>query len=115
MSTPTKPARAIASVPRLALGEVAERLLSPEDVARRCGLSRRAVYRAIERGELPATRLCSRLRIQPAALEAWIADNHVEPTISPEVADLSRPRGPVATNGLRRLVAQSSPAEAAQQ
>lgn len=27
-----------------------ERLLSPEDVARVCGLSRRAVYRAIERG-----------------------------------------------------------------
>jgi Helix-turn-helix domain len=29
-----------------------ERLLSPEDVARVCGLSRRAVYRAIARGEL---------------------------------------------------------------
>jgi len=50
-----------------------ERLLSPEDVARVCGLSRRAVYRAIARGELPASRLCHRLRIHPAELERWIA------------------------------------------
>ena len=50
-----------------------ERLLSPEDVARVCGLSRRAVYRAIARGELRAARLCHRLRIHPAELERWIA------------------------------------------
>ena len=49
-----------------------ERLLSPEDVARVCGLSRRAVYRAIARGELRAVRLCHRLRIRPAELERWI-------------------------------------------
>jgi excisionase family DNA binding protein len=42
----------------------ADALLSPEPVARRCGLSRRAVYRAIERGELRASRLCSRIRIR---------------------------------------------------
>jgi len=50
-----------------------ERLLSPEDVARVCGLSRRAVYRAIARGELRAARLCHRLRIHPVELERWIA------------------------------------------
>jgi excisionase family DNA binding protein len=50
-----------------------ERLLSPEDVARICGLSRRAVYRAIARGELRAARLCNRLRIHPVELERWIA------------------------------------------
>lgn len=49
-----------------------ERLLSPEDVANACGLSRRAVYRAIARGELRAVRLCHRLRIRPAELERWI-------------------------------------------
>jgi excisionase family DNA binding protein len=49
-----------------------ERLLSPEDIARVCGLSRRAVYRAIARGELRAVRLCHRLRIRPAELERWI-------------------------------------------
>ena len=47
-----------------------ERLLSPEEVARACGLSRRAVYRAIARGELRAARLCHRLRF---SLRSWSA------------------------------------------
>ena len=45
------------------------RLLSPEEVARTCGLSRRAVYRAIARGELRAARLCNRLRVRPDELD----------------------------------------------
>ncbi|MEX2448771.1 MAG: helix-turn-helix domain-containing protein [Solirubrobacterales bacterium] len=56
-----------------------ERLLSPEDVARACGLSRRAVYRAIARGELRAARLCNRLRVQPAELERWIGERMISP------------------------------------
>ena len=78
-------------------------LLAPEDVAHRCGLSRRAVYRAIERGELRASRLCSRLRIRPEDVDAWIATNHVDP------AERVRPPPPVAPahNGLRRLLATS--------
>ena len=78
-------------------------LLSPEDVAHRCGLSRRAVYRAIERGELRASRLCSRLRIRPEDLDAWIAANGVEP------AERVGPPPPLtpAHNGLRRLLATS--------
>lgn len=51
---------------------VTDSFLSPDDVARRIGLSRRAVYDAIRRGELPAMRLCGRLRISPAELEAWL-------------------------------------------
>ena len=47
--------------------------LSPIDVAHRVGLSRRAVYDAIRRGELPAMRLCGRLLISPDALDAWLA------------------------------------------
>lgn len=50
-----------------------EALLSPEEVARTCRLSRRAVYRAIARGELPAARLCNRLRVRAADLERWIS------------------------------------------
>ncbi len=76
-------------------------LLAPEEVARLCGLSRRAVYRAIERGELRASRLCSRLRVRPEDVKAWIALNRVEP---PERSTLPRARVP-ATNGLRRLLA----------
>jgi excisionase family DNA binding protein len=56
-----------------------ERLLSPEDVARTCGLSRRAVYRAIARGELRAARLCHRLRVQPTELERWIGEAELSP------------------------------------
>ena len=48
------------------------RLLSPEQVAEQCGLSRRAIYRAIERGELPASKLCGRLRIRSESVDEWI-------------------------------------------
>ena len=62
--------------------DVRWRLLSPEDVARVCGLSRRAVYRAIARGELRAARLCNRLRVQPAELERWVGERMVAPDAS---------------------------------
>jgi excisionase family DNA binding protein len=78
-------------------------LLSPEDVARRCGLSRRAIYRAIERGELPAVRLCSRLRVEPEALEAWLSGNRVEvATVAKPSRTASLP--PAASDGLRRFL-----------
>src|SRR4051812_6299178 len=37
--------------------------LRPAEAAALAGLSTRAIYRAIARGDLPASRLCSRLRI----------------------------------------------------
>src|SRR5438552_3830777 len=77
-------------------------LLSPEQVASACGLSRRAVYRAIERGELPATRLCSRLRIMLADFEAWLAVNRVEPVA--RTLPSSVPVRLPAPNGLRSLL-----------
>jgi excisionase family DNA binding protein len=40
-------------------------LLTTRDVAAHCGLSTRAVYDAIRRGELKAIRICSRIRIRP--------------------------------------------------
>ncbi len=54
-------------------------LLSPDQVARICGLSRRAVYRAITRGELPAARLCNRLRVRVEDLDAWINESIMRP------------------------------------
>lgn len=79
-----------------------ERLLSPEDVARACGLSRRAVYRAIARGELRAARLCHRLRVPPAELERWIA----EETCSSEPPAPMPPRcsAPSARRGSLRAI-----------
>ena len=88
--------------PRGMRDERVGRLLSPEDVAVRCGLSRRAVYRAIERGDLLASRLCHRLRIRPADVDAWIEGSRVareRPTLSPSVP-------PVDHRGLRRLLAE---------
>ena len=80
----------------------ADALLSPEQVARRCGLSRRAAYRAIERGELRASRLCSRIRIRAADVEAWVEENQIEP--SSHQTRFSRP-SPLRS-ALRRLLAQ---------
>ena len=65
-----------------------------------CGLSRKAVYRAIERGELPASKLCSRLRIKPSDLDAWVDGNRLQ-------AERARPALPArvpAANGLRALL-----------
>lgn len=83
-----------------------ERLLSPEDVARACGLSRRAVYRAIARGELRAARLCNRLRVQPVELERWI----VAQTLAadpPERPRRSRRPRTAGGGGLRALLDQA--------
>ena len=80
-------------------------LLSPEEVAGQCGLSRRAVYRAIERGELRASRLCSRIRIRAADVEAWVDESQIEPPA--EAARRSRPSPLRPEDGLRRLLAES--------
>ena len=54
-------------------------MLSPAEVARCAGLSRAAVYRAIERGELKASRLCGRLRVEPGDFEEWKRRGLVRP------------------------------------
>jgi excisionase family DNA binding protein len=79
-----------------------QQLLSPEQVAAACGLSRRAVYRAIERGELPATKLCSRLRILLNDFDSWLAANRVQPVTRALPARAPSPLP--APNGLRSLV-----------
>jgi excisionase family DNA binding protein len=81
-------------------------LLSPEEVAGQCGLSRKAVYRAIDRGELRASRLCSRLRIRPEDVESWISANEVGEEITP-ARRRAAPRPSPSSNGLRTLLAQA--------
>ena len=80
---------------------------SPEQVARRSGLSRKAIYRAIARGELSAYRLCGRLRIAPQDEQRWLEANRVSvhspgPLRRPSAA---RP-GPPA-HSLRRLLEEA--------
>ena len=83
-------------------------LLSPEDVATQCGLSRKAVYRAIDRGELKAARLCSRLRIRPGDVEAWVEANSVAQVGT--VQSLTPP-ALSAPNGLRSLLEERNGAK----
>lgn len=83
----------------------ADALLSPEQVAGRCGLSRKAVYRAIERGELRASRLCSRIRLRPEDVDSWIEVNAIEPG---ERLSASLPVALSAANGLRSLLREQS-------
>jgi excisionase family DNA binding protein len=64
------------------LDDNSPQMLSPEEVARVCGLSRRAVYRAISRGELQAARLCSRLRVDPDELERWKSAHTLVPPVT---------------------------------
>jgi excisionase family DNA binding protein len=53
--------------------------LLPREAAALVGLSPRAIYRAVQRGELEAVRLCSRLRIPREAFGKWIESSRVEP------------------------------------
>ena len=57
--------------------------LRPAEAADLAGLSTPAIYRAIQRGDLHAVRLCSRLRIPREAFDDWVASAavRVEPRI----------------------------------
>jgi excisionase family DNA binding protein len=74
-------------------------LLTVDQVASHCGLSRRAIYRAIERGELLAYKPCGRLRIAPEDFEAWIRSSVVE-RVRGTTTD-HEPRARTATRGFR--------------
>jgi excisionase family DNA binding protein len=57
-------------------------MLSPAEVAERTGLSRSAVYRAIEDGELRASKLRGRIRVEQEELRAWTERSLVTPRSS---------------------------------
>lgn len=84
-----------------------EHLLSPEQVACVCGLSRRAVYRAISRGELRAARLCNRLRVAPAEIERWVEERAVSVEPPALVRSPGPSKVPPARGSLRALLANA--------
>lgn len=55
--------------------------LSPAEVAAEMGISRSAVYRAIEDGDLVAYKVRSRLRVERAELDAFKARQRVTPRV----------------------------------
>jgi excisionase family DNA binding protein len=84
-----------------ALGAVNARLLSVAEVADLSGLKHQAVRRAIRRGELPAIKLCGRIRIRPTDLDAWHEAGQLRGANSPQPP---RTRLEPASTGLRRLL-----------
>jgi len=52
-------------------------LLSPADIAYAYKLSRKTIYRAIERGDLRASRIGNRLRLRPEDCQTWLDSNTV--------------------------------------
>ena len=76
-------------------------LLRVSEAAELAGLSTRAIDRAIERGELRASRLCSRLRIPRAAFDEWIERSTVRPAAPP-----AKPPPPASAGSFRALLAR---------
>lgn len=56
-----------------------DRLLTPHEVAELARVSYHAVVRAINAGELQASKLRGRLRVRHSAYEAWIDEHTVVP------------------------------------
>ena len=79
------------------------RLLTVEQVAELCGLSRRSVYRAVDAGELVAYRLGNRVRIPEAAFEAWLEANRVVPRQRPRPGLVTGQRASAGSE-VRRLL-----------
>lgn len=98
---------------RVVLGSTAPRYLTVAEAARASGFSRQAVYRAIERGELTASVVCSRLRIHPDDFLAWMEGDRTATALSgPRTTPARRVRArkqPDA-DGLRSLIAKRSSA-----
>jgi excisionase family DNA binding protein len=81
------------------------RLLTPAQIADSVSLSVKAVYRAIERGDLIASKLCGRLRVREDDVEAWIEACRVEPI---NVARTPPRALTPAANGLCALLREKS-------
>jgi excisionase family DNA binding protein len=54
--------------------------LSPVDVADILGFDRKIIYRALETGELPASKIRRRWKIRPSAVDHWVERCRHRPT-----------------------------------
>lgn len=78
--------------------------LSPAEVAEDFGVSREAIYRAIQDGELPAYKVRGRLRVEAAELAAFKARNTIQPRPkTPAYEPKPRQRHSVSDDYLREL------------
>ncbi|MGI9099239.1 MAG: helix-turn-helix domain-containing protein [Solirubrobacteraceae bacterium] len=95
---------------KVVLGSAPPRYLTVAEAARASGFSRRAVYRAIERGELAASVVCSRLRIHPDDFLAWMEGEGPTTQRPSRRVDRIGTRKAPAADGLRSLLAKRSSA-----
>jgi excisionase family DNA binding protein len=79
------------------------RLLTPADVGLQSGLSLKTVYRAIERGDLHASKICSRLRMRQSDVDAWVERGSLNPSAG--TARSIRAAHHPSPNGLRAMLA----------
>lgn len=91
------------------------RYLTVTETARASGFSRQAVYRAIGRGELRASVVCSRIRIHPDDFLAWMNGDPAtaaaaEPRATRRSAGSVGARKTPAPDGLRSLLMRRSAA-----
>lgn len=84
------------------------RLLTIPEVHEMCALSEKTIRRAIQRGELPAMKLCNRMRIAPEDLVAWQQQHQVYPrdVVGDDLYRRPRTRRPVTEGGMRELLQQ---------
>jgi excisionase family DNA binding protein len=79
----------------------------PAELAAMVGLSTKAIYRAVERGELEAARVANgtRLLIRAESAESWLVRNSVAPrgTQTPSAARMRRGSSKPLGAALRRL------------
>ena len=94
---------------KVVLGSAPPRYLTVAEAARASGFSRRAVYRAIDRRELAASLVCSRLRIHPDDFLAWMDGERPTPPRPTRGERIGTRKAPAA-EGLRSLLAKRSSA-----
>lgn len=87
------------------LGAAPSQYLTVGDAARIAGFSRRAIYRSIERGELSASVVCSRLRIHPDDFLLWMEGEPAPVRSAPRPDAVAAARQAVAAEGLRAMLA----------
>jgi excisionase family DNA binding protein len=92
------------------LGVTDPRYLTVADAARVAGFSRRAIYRSIERGELSASLVCSRLRIHPDDFLLWMEGEPAAVRSVPAPVAVSVARQAAAAEGLRSMLARQDTA-----
>jgi excisionase family DNA binding protein len=96
---------------KVVLGSAPPRYLTVAEAARASGFSRQAVYRAIERGELTASIVCSRFRIHPDDFLTWMeGDRAATPAPTRSVDRRIGTRKAPAPDGLRSLLTKRSTA-----